>query len=206
MESIDRLTLELLTNKTHYNKYLSQTNSTKFREHQEYLKKVKKYRNQILQITNQYLKNPENLFNLELDEMFSNYSKTFIKYLEMKEFENENRDGFKPYYDEDMMFGNMDSSVRDVVDLDEECSENDLSNSDRSDIAVDNDENALTESLDEEKESPKYDTETTSEAVMSSFWGAERVVKKKSGVLPKIKLDNKVNIPRYTMNMYMKQK
>jgi hypothetical protein len=90
MESIDKFTLELLTNKIHYKKYLEREEPKKFKEHQEYLEKIKKHKSKILRLSNEFLENPEKMFNIEMNEMFAIYSKTIIKYIELKEIEREN--------------------------------------------------------------------------------------------------------------------
>jgi hypothetical protein len=114
MESIDKITLELLTNKQQYNKYLSKEDPQKYKEHQIYLEKIKKYKSKILNLSKQFLENPEMSFNLEMNEMFSFFAKTSIKYIELRELENENqynigREKVNAEEDEEnMMFGKMD--------------------------------------------------------------------------------------------------
>jgi hypothetical protein len=118
MESIDKITLELLTNKNQYNKYLSKEDPTKFREHQEYLEKIKKYRSKILHLSKQFLEDPEISFTLEMNEMFSIFSKTCIKYLEMKELEMENLyNSDRHEEEEETLFGKIDEEP---FSLDEE--------------------------------------------------------------------------------------
>ena len=90
MESIDKLTLELLTNKTHYKRYLEKEEPKKYQEHQEYLEKIQKYKHKILNLSKEFLENPERMFNTEMNEMFKIYSKTMIRYIELKEIEREN--------------------------------------------------------------------------------------------------------------------
>jgi len=90
MESIDKLTLELLTNKTHYKRYLEKEEPTKYQEHKIYLDKIQKYKYKILNLSKEFLENPEKMFNTEMNEMFKIYSKTIIRYIELKEVEREN--------------------------------------------------------------------------------------------------------------------
>ena len=118
MESIDKITLELLTNKNQYNKYLSKEDPKKFREHQEYLEKIKKNKQKILNLSKQFLENPEISFNLEMNEMFSIFARTSIKYLEMRELETENlyNDGEKEEDEKETLFGNMDTENIDEFD------------------------------------------------------------------------------------------
>jgi arginine deiminase len=90
MESIDKLTLELLTNKTHYKRFLEKEHPHKYKEHQEYLEKIRNYKSKILNLSKEFLENPEKSFNSEVDEIFKIFSKTIIRYIELKEIEREN--------------------------------------------------------------------------------------------------------------------
>ena len=90
MEAIDKLTLELLTNKTQYKKYLAKEEPIGYQKQQEYLGKIKKYRSKILSLSKEFLENPEKSFNTEMNEMFKIYAQTVIKYIEMREIEREN--------------------------------------------------------------------------------------------------------------------
>jgi adenylosuccinate lyase len=47
MSNIDKLTLELLINKTQYSKYIKKTNPKKFLEQQNYLGKIAKYKKKL---------------------------------------------------------------------------------------------------------------------------------------------------------------
>jgi len=90
MQSIDRLTLELLTNKSQYKKYLSKEDPKKFQENKDYLEKIQKNKSKILRITNEFLENPEKQFTTELNDMFLIFGKSMIKYIELKAVEREN--------------------------------------------------------------------------------------------------------------------
>jgi hypothetical protein len=89
MDGIDKLTLELLMNKSQYNKYLAIKDPNKYEEVKLHLEKVAKYRDRIMQITDQYCENQNTQNSLELDEAFSNYLKSCIRFIEMKELETE---------------------------------------------------------------------------------------------------------------------
>lgn len=89
MDGIDKLTLELLMNKSQYNKYLAIKDPNKYEEVQQHLEKVAKYRDRIMQITDQYCENQNAQKSIELDEAFSNYLKSCIRFIEMKELEAE---------------------------------------------------------------------------------------------------------------------
>ena len=126
MDDIEKMTLELLTNKNQYNKYLSKEDPRKFREYQEYLEKIAKFKGKILNLSKQFLENPEKSFNLEMDEMFSIFAKTSIKYLEMRELENENLynlDKEKEADEEDTLFGNMKEEMEKEEDLNDNVDE-----------------------------------------------------------------------------------
>jgi len=112
MESLDKITLELLTNKNQYNKYLSKEDPKKYKEHQDYLEKIRKYKSKILRMTKDYIEDPEFSTNVEINEMFSIYFKTFIRYFEMKEVEINNfyNDGEKQDNEEDVLFGKIDNN------------------------------------------------------------------------------------------------
>jgi hypothetical protein len=104
MEAIDKLTLELLTNKTQYKKYLAKEDPQGSQKQQDYLGKIKKYRSKILTLSKEFLENPEKLFNNEMNEMFKIYAKTAIKYIEMREVERENlfnKDDFEEEEEDD---------------------------------------------------------------------------------------------------------
>jgi len=90
MQAIDKLTLELLTNKTQYKKYLSKEDPKRFQENKEYLEKIKKNKSKIIRITNEFLENPEKQFTTELNDMFLIFGKSMIKYIELKAIERDN--------------------------------------------------------------------------------------------------------------------
>jgi hypothetical protein len=87
METIDKLTLELLMNKNTYNRYIEKTDPKKHKEEQEFRTKVRKYKSRMIQMTIKYLDNPDFQINNEMNEMLLEYSKTFIKYFEMNDLE-----------------------------------------------------------------------------------------------------------------------
>ena len=83
--SIDQLTLELLTNKTQYEKYLSKSEPQKWSEKQGFLVNCRKYSAQIIKITAQYLKNPDLQLNNDANNAFMNYAQSLIRHFEIKE-------------------------------------------------------------------------------------------------------------------------
>jgi len=88
MESIDRLTLELMTNRTHYKKYIASVDPIRHNEALDYLSNLEKYKTRILTATKAYLSDPDTSFNLEVNEIFIQFTKTMIRYFEMKDFED----------------------------------------------------------------------------------------------------------------------
>ena len=106
MDGIDKITLELLMNKTQYNKYLSIKDPSKYEELKEYQEKVSKYRDIIMQITDEYLDDRNKQNSTELDEAFSNYVKSCIRFIEMKKLEEEPK--YEKDTEEDVMFGNCE--------------------------------------------------------------------------------------------------
>ena len=87
MDEFAQLTLELFMNKNAYNRYVEQTDPDKHEEHKEYKQKARKYKDRILYITRQYLDNPDMQITCEMNDMFSDYCKTCIKYFELKDLE-----------------------------------------------------------------------------------------------------------------------
>jgi hypothetical protein len=86
-EYIDKITLQFLTSKAQYSKYLSTSDPKKFEEQQTHLSKIAKYSSIIMSMTEEYCENPNKQRTNEMDEAFNNYARTCIKYLEMKELE-----------------------------------------------------------------------------------------------------------------------
>jgi hypothetical protein len=115
METVDKLTLELLMNKNTYNRYIEKTDPSKHKEEQQFRKKIKKYKSRMLSLTMKHLDNPNFQINNELSTMISEYARTFIKYFEMNDLEiscfysNE-----KEEEDEDTLFGKIDSNDIDI--------------------------------------------------------------------------------------------
>lgn len=79
---LDKLTLELLMNKTNYKKYIEKTDPKKFIERQEFWARVRKYRRRILALTEEYLENPDTGVSLDMNQVFDDYVKSAIRYLE----------------------------------------------------------------------------------------------------------------------------
>jgi hypothetical protein len=115
MENIDKLTLELLMNKTNYNKYMEKTNPEKHKEQREFHQKIKKFGPRIQHLTRKFLENPDFQINLEMDDMLEGYARTFIKYLEMKDLEKTCSGCYEKEKDEDILFDPTDMNSDDDV-------------------------------------------------------------------------------------------
>lgn len=111
-EFIDNMTLELLMNRNHFKKYMSKSDPEKLAEIEEFHLNIQKYREQIIDITEDQLNHPDKQITTDVNESFENYMKTLIKYFQMKKVESENKynawnqDESKD--DDDTMFSNMD--------------------------------------------------------------------------------------------------
>lgn len=107
-EYIDKLTLELFMNRNNYNKYLAKNDPVKYDKLKEYKIKLKKYMVEIIDITSELIMDPEHPPNSEISDAFSDYSKSIIKYLDMKELEKTNsfykKDTSRNVEEDDTMF------------------------------------------------------------------------------------------------------
>ena len=109
MDDFAKLTLELFMNKNAYSLYMEQTDPKKYNEHQEYIKNMQKYKSRILDITHRFIDDPDLQITCEMNDMFSDYCKTCIKYFKLKDLE-ESCDYNKNTKDEDTMFDEIDNS------------------------------------------------------------------------------------------------
>lgn len=85
---LDKLTLELLMNKTNYKRYIEKTDPKKFDERQTFLARVRKYRGRILSLTEDYLENPDIQISLDMNQAFDDYMKSAIRYLEDQDIQS----------------------------------------------------------------------------------------------------------------------
>jgi hypothetical protein len=89
---IDKITLELLLNKSAYQKYLSKTDPEKHNEYQEFIKKTKRFRSNILEITENLIDHEKHQYTNEVTDAFSTYMHALIKYLEIELSNQQNGD------------------------------------------------------------------------------------------------------------------
>lgn len=110
--NIDKMTIELLMNKTQFNKYLSKTDPKRAVERTEFIENIKKHKRQILYLTNQLIDNPANPVTTEVKDAFELYVKTLIRHFKTKEIERANEynrdDDDDESATEDVMFENID--------------------------------------------------------------------------------------------------
>lgn len=100
---IDQISMQLLLNKTGYQKYLSKTDPQKHQEYQEYLDNCSRLRRPIIDITSRLLDGDKDKYTQEINNAFKEYSQVLIRYLELKE-KNDILEGSSEFCDEDMMF------------------------------------------------------------------------------------------------------
>jgi hypothetical protein len=160
MESIDKMTLELLMNRTNYNKYVEKTDPKKFEEYKLYKQKVRKYKSRILGLTRQYLDNPDFQLTIETNDSFADYAKTLIKHFEMNDLENEcvYGGGKGKEKDEDILFDPTE-----------------MTSFEQKETRVEEDEED-----ENEHDNDEEDTKETIEKTGKSFWSKDRVVKSRT--------------------------
>jgi len=104
---IDKISLEFLLNKTHYQKYLAKTDPQLYAEKQEFLESCSQYRRPIVDMTAKLLDNPDYPhYSREVCDAFDKYAQTLIRYLEVKEKSDSIQKNFDSDdgSDEDMLF------------------------------------------------------------------------------------------------------
>jgi len=106
-EYIDKLTMELLLNKSHYAKYLAKTDPKKHDEYKLFKSNLRKYSVDIIDITSAMIENPKNALSADIEETFDAYVKSLLRHFELKEIENPPDETRHNAKDEDMLFGEM---------------------------------------------------------------------------------------------------
>jgi hypothetical protein len=114
-EMIDKLTLELLMNKSHYKRYIANTDPTKHAEMVKHNALITKYKYKIMNLTNEMLSDPSKQITTSVNDAFNGYVKTLIQYFQMKELENTSN---KRSDEDDVLFGNMAEDVSQAVESD----------------------------------------------------------------------------------------
>ena len=103
-EMIDKLTLELLMNKTHYKRYIANADPTKHAEMVKHNSLITKYKYKMMNLTNEMISDPSKQITTNVNEAFNGYVKTLIQYFQMKELENKSNEHSD---EEDVLFGTM---------------------------------------------------------------------------------------------------
>lgn len=108
MDNVDKLTLELFTNKTNYRKYLSKNDPEKFLVLVEKREKYQKYKRDILDKMENMLSFPDIAVSALVQETFENYVDVLIKEIETNALEVKDFDDSES--DEDVLFKNIEPS------------------------------------------------------------------------------------------------
>lgn len=90
---MDKLTLQLLTNKRSYNRYLSQNDPAQYQEIKLHHSKKEKYGQRIMNIIKDLLENHDLQITTEINDSFNGFLKTCFRYFEMKELEKKTKGG-----------------------------------------------------------------------------------------------------------------
>jgi hypothetical protein len=102
---IDELTMKLLSNQNGYAKYLSNTDTTKMEEQEQFKKDCFEHKNDILSMTRELLSQEDNNLGSDVNESFNNYARIVIRHLEVKQRSDEIQKGYyKSEDDENELF------------------------------------------------------------------------------------------------------
>jgi len=85
---LNKLTLQMFSNKGLYKRHLEKAEPEVYAKQCEYLDKIKKYKNKMREMTLSFLNDPEMDVTTEVNEMFSHFAKTLIRYIEMKRLDD----------------------------------------------------------------------------------------------------------------------
>ena len=93
MGELDRMTMELLLNKTHYAKYLAKTDYQKYEEFQQFRANMTLHRESILDVTAQLIANPKSpQFTEEMTTAFQTFAHTVLRFIELSSVKEEEQD------------------------------------------------------------------------------------------------------------------
>ena len=98
--NIDKLTLELFMNRNIYKKYVAKNEPEKYEKIVIHHENIRKYRQCILNLTEQLLEDPSMQITTEINEIFDAYSRTLIRHFQQKDMEKANENS----RDEDILF------------------------------------------------------------------------------------------------------
>jgi|TARA_B110000967_G_C18680662_1_gene457865 hypothetical protein len=98
---IDEITMKLLSNQTSYSKYLHKTDDSRYKEEQQFIEDCKTFKQDIQEVTTELCKCKQHNYGSDVNEAFNNYSRTLIRYLEVKKRSDE----IQKEYDQDDSYG-----------------------------------------------------------------------------------------------------
>ena len=107
---INNITMNFLMNKSQQQKYISSEDPERYEREQKHIRMLKKHKNEILDLTRRLICEPNTQITTDVNESFNDYTKTLLRYLQMKEFENK---GYDNNSDEETLFGTIDESDED---------------------------------------------------------------------------------------------
>lgn len=102
---VDQVTLELLVNKSQYHKLVSKNNPEEGHKIQSHYNEITKYKDIILELTEELLTNRYKNVSTEVNDLFDGYVKAVINHYKMKEIESKNN--YNKYDEVDTMFDRM---------------------------------------------------------------------------------------------------
>ena len=102
---INKLTIGFMCNKNKYNKYLSILTPEIYQENQEQQSKIKKYSNEIIELTRELIDNPQSPVSHEITDAFDKYVKICIRSFEWKEMELDRHNN--DINDDEVLFGSI---------------------------------------------------------------------------------------------------
>ena len=112
-KQIDRMTLELLVNKSHYRKYLEKTDPAEYEKKQERYDRFDKYRGRIGNMFKEMLNDysvsgtSPHLGNVDLQELFAAFVDKSVYYFETREFEQSPVGVCDDVDDDEVLFGDI---------------------------------------------------------------------------------------------------
>jgi len=101
---LDKLTLELMINKKHYNRYIEKADPKKYEENREFRQRLRLAEIDIIDITSALLHDPKHPISVEVQENFEIYVKSVLKHLDIKRLENQSEGGGGDDADDEILF------------------------------------------------------------------------------------------------------
>ncbi len=88
---VDEITMKLLSNQSSYAKYLSKTDTMKFKEQQQFKVDCSNFKGNILSMTRELLACRNNEYGSDVNDAFDDYARILIRYLEVKQQSDEHQ-------------------------------------------------------------------------------------------------------------------